>query len=350
MYNTAMNEVMDPHDSIFKQLLSRPEMAADFLQNYLPASIAALLDLTQLELQQDSYVDLALQKHFTDLLYKIQLKEGDIAYIYLLFEHKSYPDKDVAFQLLRYMVRIWEQKKDKANKLPPILPLVFYHGPTKWTIGLEFVTQFKGPDELRPYWPNFRYELIDLSTYRDEEIRGGVWLQVYLLIAKHIADPGLGKRLPAILLLVRELVQQKSGLEMLYTLLRYVSQSNRDVSSDDLQKAVLTALPAEGEVLMATLAEKWMEEGRTKGHEEGRVEGRVEERAEAARIQRQTLLQVLQWRFQLSETEQASLMQQLAKINDLQQLAQLVNDALQSTALTDFVIKLVHSIPSEKVQ
>ncbi|MFN8491380.1 MAG: Rpn family recombination-promoting nuclease/putative transposase [Caldilineaceae bacterium] len=348
-----MSKIADPHDSIFKQFLSRPEMAVDFLQNYLPTDVVSLFDLTKLELQQDSYVDAALQKHFTDLLYKLQLKQGEVAYIYLLFEHKSYPDHAVPFQLLRYIVHIWEQKKDKQNKLPPILPLVFYHGPTRWTIGLEFVDQFKGPTELRPYWPNFCYELVDLSTYQDEELRGGVWLQVYLLIAKHIASPDLGKRLPEIFALVRELVQSKSGLGMLYTLLRYVSQSNSRVESADLQKAVEVVLPSEGGVLMSTLAEKWLEEGWGKGlaqgHEEGRAEGRAEALAEGVRVQRQTLLQILQWRFQLSDTERLSLTKQLAKLDNLQQLANLVNDALQATTFTDFVIKLARVLPQEKV-
>lgn len=245
-------------------------------------------------------------------------------------------------------MHIWEQKKDRQNKLPPILPLVFYHGPTRWTIGLEFADQFKGPAELRPYWPSFRYALVDLSTYQDEDLRGGVWLQVYLLIAKHIASPNLGERLPAIFTLVRELVQSKSGLEMLYTLLRYVSQSNSSVESADLQKAVDAVLPSEGGVLMSTLAQKWQEEGWGKGLVQGHEEGRAEALAEGVRVQRQTLAQILQWRFQLSDAERLSLTKQLAKLDDLLQLANLVNDALQATAFTDFVIKLARVLPEEK--
>ena len=46
-----------------------------------------------------------MQAHQTDLLYRVRLANGGQAYIYFLFEHKSYPDPLVALQLLRYMVR-----------------------------------------------------------------------------------------------------------------------------------------------------------------------------------------------------------------------------------------------------
>src|SRR5437868_11362013 len=104
-----MSELTGPHDHFFKTLLGRPEMAADFLANYLPPEVAEVLDLTAPELVKDSFVDAELQEHLSDLLYRVRLKPGGEAYVYVLFEHKSAPDAWVAFQLLRYLVRIWEQ-------------------------------------------------------------------------------------------------------------------------------------------------------------------------------------------------------------------------------------------------
>ena len=42
-----------------------------------------------------------MQQHQADLLYQVRLHDGQIAYVYFLFEHKSYPDRLVALQLLR---------------------------------------------------------------------------------------------------------------------------------------------------------------------------------------------------------------------------------------------------------
>ena len=36
-------------------------------------------------------------------------EDGGSSYVYVLFEHKSYPERLISLHLLRYMVRIWEQ-------------------------------------------------------------------------------------------------------------------------------------------------------------------------------------------------------------------------------------------------
>src|SRR3712207_4547968 len=99
----------NPHDRFFKEVFSRQENARSFLQHYLPPEISPLLDFSALEISKDSFSDPALQEHLSDLLYKVTLHECTETHIYVLFEHKSYPERLVAFQLLRYMVRIWAQ-------------------------------------------------------------------------------------------------------------------------------------------------------------------------------------------------------------------------------------------------
>jgi predicted transposase YdaD len=39
-----MSDLTNPHDAFFKQILSYPEVAADFLRQHLPADVAAGLD------------------------------------------------------------------------------------------------------------------------------------------------------------------------------------------------------------------------------------------------------------------------------------------------------------------
>ena len=79
-----MSEIANPHDSFFKDLLARPEMAADFLANYLPPKVAVELDVTVPELVKNSFIDAELQPHFSDLLYRVRLKRGGEVYISLL--------------------------------------------------------------------------------------------------------------------------------------------------------------------------------------------------------------------------------------------------------------------------
>jgi len=270
-----MSELSNPHDHFFKQVLARPEAARDLLLNYLPAEVVALLDLTSLELRKDSFVDAELREHFSDLLYQVKLKDEREAYVYVLLEHKSYPDGLVAFQLLRYLVRIWKQSLWEVGESPlaPIIPMVVYHGKAAWQVGLDFGSLFEGPDELEPYWPQFQYELCDLTAYSDEEIQGEVILRTGLLLMKHIFRDDLEERLPEILVLLRDLAEQKTGLEYLETMLRYVAQGTDRVSEKGLRKAVETALAAEGGRTMRTLAEKWLEQGREQGLKQGMEQG-----------------------------------------------------------------------------
>jgi predicted transposase YdaD len=62
-----------------------------------------------LTVAKDNFIDEALAEHYSDLLYRVQLRAGKEAYVYLLFEHKSAPASRVALDLLRYLVRIWRK-------------------------------------------------------------------------------------------------------------------------------------------------------------------------------------------------------------------------------------------------
>src|SRR5690606_38836088 len=128
----------------FKETLGNVATAKDFLVNYLPEHIMEAIDVSTLELQKDNFIDNELVESFSDLLFSVGVHE-EVGYIYFLFEHKSYPDKGVAFQLLKYMVGIWEVKTTKENKeLPIVIPLVIYHGKDNWRTPSNLGAMLKG--------------------------------------------------------------------------------------------------------------------------------------------------------------------------------------------------------------
>jgi len=140
-----MSDLINPHDRFFKDLLSRPEAAVDFLTNYLPPEIAALLDLSAPELVKDSFVDEELRQHFSDLLYRVNLKRGGDALIYILFEHKSGPDEWIALQLLRNEIRALEAaRRNGMEERLLIFPLVFYQERGDWNVARQFSALFTG--------------------------------------------------------------------------------------------------------------------------------------------------------------------------------------------------------------
>ncbi len=267
--------IQNPHDAFVKEVFSHKEQAEDFLKNYLPQNICKLIDFNSLTIVKDSFVDEDLKKHFSDLLYEVQINSRD-GFIYLLFEHKSTPQKFTALQLLRYMVKIWDLylKQNQSSTLPVIIPLVIYNGHRKWTIKTNFSDLFGETErELDVYIPDFNYLLYDLSSISDEEIKGTVILKATLMALKYLTTPEPGKHLDRIFNLFQGLGESNTPLQYLETLLRYIVSATDKIEEKDIKKAI-NQIGKEADI-MPTLAEKWIEQGRMEGRIEGRMEGMV---------------------------------------------------------------------------
>ncbi|MGH9939886.1 MAG: Rpn family recombination-promoting nuclease/putative transposase, partial [Blastocatellia bacterium] len=264
-----MSEITNPHDRFFKEVLSRPETAADFLANYLPPDVAAALDLSALELIKDSFTDEELRQHFSDLLYSTRLKGGQPALVYLLFEHKSEPEKEVSLQLLRYKTRIWERlPRDETGLLPPVIPLVLYHGQKKWNAPAQFARLVAASENetIRRFVPQFEYHLVDLSEYDLETFKGEIILRVFLALLKYIFHEGLGERLPEIIAPLTRMMRQ-DALEYLRTILMYLSIAKRQISKEDLHMAIEQTFPESTGEVIAQFALDWIAEGEQKGEQ-----------------------------------------------------------------------------------
>lgn len=98
----------NPHDAMFKEIYAKPEHAAGALRAVVPAVVGESLDWATLARCPGSFVDPALRERHTDLLFSAGWRGAGEALVYLLYEHQSSPDGQMAFRLLRYQVRIRE--------------------------------------------------------------------------------------------------------------------------------------------------------------------------------------------------------------------------------------------------
>lgn len=132
---------------------------------------------------------------FSDLLFKANINNRE-GYLYFLFEHKSYPSRDIAFQLLKYMVRIWEIKIEEIGRLPVIIPLVVYYGKEGWNIGRNLGDMILGdgefPQDVKALIPNYEYLLYDLSTFTDEDIKGQIESRIIISLFRDIKERDIG--------------------------------------------------------------------------------------------------------------------------------------------------------------
>lgn len=273
-----------PHDKFVKDALSQPETIPDLLKLYLPHAITKLIDTKRIEQVKDSFVDEELQEEFSDLIFRVGLKNGSDVFVYILLEHKSFPDKWVAFQLLCYIVRFWNKILKQGVKLLPIVfPVVLYHGKRRWTVDKKFSALFDLTgdfSDLRGYVPEFEYHLCDLSEYEDEEIVGSEPLQAVLRLLKHIFQSDLKEQMyESLRLLYGSELTEERKLEYSYSMLNYLLMSKR-ATERDFSRAMAAAIEEKGEGKMQNFMDVWREEGIQQGLQQGLQRGREEGKQE----------------------------------------------------------------------
>jgi len=305
----------NPHDRFFRHFLADPERARAFIRHVLPPAVREALDLTALQQEDVSFVDPDLRARQGDVLFRVALRSGEPAYVYVLFEHKSYPDRWVAWQLLRYMVRIWERAWQAERVLPVIVPVVVYHGVAAWREPVRFEALVAAPEALGMYVPRFGCRLYDLSGVEDAALWREVVIGAWLALMKYIQRPELEGKLEAIFGALRrwlEVAGAESGVEAVVTVLRYLAEAREGLDEAVVRQAMARALP-EGGIPMATLAQKWMQQGLEQGLEQGRREGLV-----------QAIVALLRARLGPGEAWLQEVAERLEAVEDLETLQELL--------------------------
>jgi len=266
------------HDAFVKTVLGKPEHACDFFRQHLPAEVVAHLDLTTLRPAKGSFVSKRLRQYFSDLVFHLQSTEGDPVGVYLLLEHKSAPHQQVALQILRYMMALWQRHlsgKNRTAPLPAVVPLILYHGKQSWEPKPLADLIALPAESFRAYVPQWRTEFCDVQRLNMGTLHHQLVLQAALLMLRHIFDPGMSGKLSTVLELLYRLEQSDDTMEYLEVFMRY-AVSCADLAETDIEEAIQNIPSSMKEELMPTLASKWMDQGRQEGRAEGRVEGRAE--------------------------------------------------------------------------
>ena len=119
------------HDSFWRLSLERPEIAREFLRNYLPKDVKKTFDIKTMKICKDSFIESDLHARQVDILFENEKNQ----YIILLLEHQSSNDDFMPYRLLKYNVSIWDRflknsssKNTSQNKkkLPLIFNMIFY--------------------------------------------------------------------------------------------------------------------------------------------------------------------------------------------------------------------------------
>jgi predicted transposase/invertase (TIGR01784 family) len=239
-------------------------------------------------------VDSRLAAYHSDLLLQTNARGHRGLLLYILVEHKSFPDRKVLFQLLRYMLRVWEAwiaRKENRNwsALPPILPVVFSHAPRPWPYSRQFSDLVSRPGvAFASYIPRFQALLLDLARRKDTALGSDPMTRLHLQMLKHIQAHDTRRLAPVFAGMHRHRLAERHPEEF-RAAVEYLLRARPGESIERILKLLPSAAMRRRAMTIAESLER-------KGRQEGRLQGSVAAKQEI-------LERILDRRFGLTETE-----------------------------------------------
>ncbi|NLP01377.1 MAG: Rpn family recombination-promoting nuclease/putative transposase [Fibrobacter sp.] len=120
--------LQSPHDRFLKVMFSKTAVVSSFINSCLFPNIEIDYNLSS-AIKNDT-VDGFLNEFRSDIVYRL-FDKTNARFIYLLFEHKSTPDKKTLVQIKHYLNSI-ENDIPEGEKHEGPIPVLIYHGRRKW--------------------------------------------------------------------------------------------------------------------------------------------------------------------------------------------------------------------------
>lgn len=281
-----------PHDATFRQFLTQPEIARDFMELHLPTELRAVCDLSSLKLESGSFVEDDLRQYFSDVLYSLKTTDGDDGYVHVLIEHQSSPDKHMAFRLIRYAVAAMQRHLEAGHKkLPLVIPVLFYVGKrSPYPYSTRWLDEFDDPSLAAKLYSG-AFPLVDVTVISDDEIMNHRSMAALTLLQKHIHQRDIATLTDRLATL---LMADYLSSPQVMALIHYLIQAGESADSEAFVRELAQRVPQHGDALMTIaqqLEQKGIEKGIEKGIQLGRQEGRSEgEREATLKIARAMLL------------------------------------------------------------
>jgi len=184
------------HDRFVRSVFAHIELVAAFLRLYVAPILLKQLDLHKIKLEPTHFFGEEGHERIADLIFSIPLKRkrGSMKVVFV-FEHKSERRRSLAFQLLKYLVAVWNKFFSEAKNpesddffLPAPLLIVLHNGSKpiidKPTLE-KIIAKVVGTER---FIPKFDYELVDLPAMTVEELGAAPLLRVILELLKRATD------------------------------------------------------------------------------------------------------------------------------------------------------------------
>jgi len=258
-----------PHDATFRQFLTQPNVARDFMQLHLPAELRAICDLSTLKLESGSFVEDDLRQYFSDVLYSLKTTAGD-GYIHVLIEHQSTPDRHMAFRLIRYAVAAMQRHLEAGHKkLPLVIPVLFYTGKrSPYPYSTRWFDEFNDPAQAERLYGG-AFPLVDVTVIPDDEIMTHRSMAALTLLQKHIHQRDIASLTDRLATL---LMADYLSSPQVTALIHYLLQAGESADYEAFVRELAQRVPQHGDALM-TIAQQLEQKGLEKGIQLGEQRG-----------------------------------------------------------------------------
>jgi len=295
-------------DNSFKLILGDHDLFVEFLRDFIGIDVLSGVTPGDIEDITERLLPLFQEGKDSDTIKRVNLKGSAPLFVIAIVEHQSQVNYRTSFRMLQYITLVLTEYEKEANKekknashakgfkFPPVLPIVFYDGGSKWTAETEFSSKVELKDVFHKYIPKFEYELVSLDEYSVEDLaKFGDTLSIIMIIDKIRTADGirlLGELPPDYIERLALNIPQhlhKLLADVIRVLLKKIN-----VPDDEIE-AVTEKIHARRINEMFNIVNYDVqetrriarEEGRQEGRQEGRKEGRQEGRKEGRKEGRQ---------------------------------------------------------------
>jgi len=182
-------------DRAIRRLLEDPANLGELLGAVHP-ELSRHLDFSRVEPVKRTFLMEDWRERECDLFFRVPYRTPTMEQwilVCVLLEHQSAPDPRMPLRLLIYAALYWEgewkQWEDKHEayeplRLTPIVPIVFYTGQTAWNASRNLADLIAGPDEFRPFAPQWQTLFWNLSEQDPEVLLSSAeaWLQALAVV------------------------------------------------------------------------------------------------------------------------------------------------------------------------
>lgn len=222
---------MADHDGIYKRLFSHPGLVAQLLREFVAESWLDDFDLDGMERQNTNFNADTGEERRSDVIWRLPLRGGGDAYLLLMIEFQSTPDRWMALRALTYAGLLWQ------------------------------------------WQPKMRYNIIDEGVYSEADLAARDTLVALLFRLENCRDPD------RVLVIIDDVIEwlrlhpAYDSLRPVFAALawRLVELEDRSSSGAQVSENLL-----EVRTMLATRASEWKQQWLAEGKAEGEAKGKAE--------------------------------------------------------------------------